>query len=46
MPWKTNSKEEQRFDLVRQMMAGLVSVIALCRRFGISRQTAYKWRRR
>jgi transposase-like protein len=46
MPWKTNSKEEQRFDLVRQMMAGLVSVITLCRRLGISRQTAYKWRRR
>src|SRR5205085_4532830 len=46
MPWKTNSKEEQRFDLVRQMMAGLVSVITLCRRFGISRQTAYKWRQR
>ena len=46
MPWKTNSKEEQRFDLVRQMMAGLVPVIKLCRRFGISRQTAYKWRRR
>src|SRR5260370_1124063 len=37
MPWKTNSKEEQRFDLVRQMMAGFVSVIKLCRRLGVWR---------
>ncbi len=43
MPWKKKRKEEQKFDLVRQMMAGVASVAELSRRFGISRQTAYKW---
>jgi putative transposase len=43
MPWKKKSKEEQKFDLVRQMMAGEASVAELSQRFGISRQTAYKW---
>ena len=46
MPWKVTSKSEQRFDLVRQMSAGQLSVAELCRRFRISRQTAYKWRAR
>ena len=46
MPWKTTSRVEQRFDLVRQMITGRVSVAELCRRFRISRQTAYKWRER
>ena len=46
MPWKPTNKQEQRFDLVRQMRARQVAVVELCRRFKISRQTAYKWRRR
>ena len=46
MPWKNKSKVEQRFDLVRQMAAGKLAVSELCRRFKISRQTAYKWLRR
>jgi transposase InsO family protein len=46
MPWKCVSKQEQRFDLVRQMMCGGGSVTELCRRLGISRQTAYKWKKR
>lgn len=46
MPWKTRSKLEQRFDLVRQMAVGKFSVRELCRRFAVSRQTAYKWRKR
>ena len=46
MPWKPTNKQEQRFDLVRQMQAGNASVVELCRRFQISRQTAYKWRQR
>jgi putative transposase len=46
MPWKSTSKQEQRFDLVCQMRAGKSSVTELCRRFKISRKTAYKWRRR
>jgi putative transposase len=46
MPWKPTNKQEQRFDLVRQMMAYQSSVAELCRRFKISRQTAYKWKNR
>jgi putative transposase len=46
MPWKTKGKIEQRFDLVRQMAAGKHSVSELCRWFSVSRQTAYKWRKR
>jgi putative transposase len=45
MPWKSSSKEEQRLDLVQQMIAGKTPVTELCQRFRISRQTAYKWRR-
>src|SRR5262245_24717849 len=46
MPWKPTNKQEQRFDLVQQMRRRQASVMELCRRFRISRQTAYKWLRR
>jgi transposase InsO family protein len=46
MPWKTRNLEEQRWELVRLMSGGKVSVCELCRRLLISRKTAYKWRRR
>jgi len=46
MPWKLTTKQEQRFDLVRQMQAGQTTVAELCRCFKISRVTAYKWLRR
>lgn len=46
MPWKMTNRQEQRFDLVRQMISGRLSVRELCQRFRISRQTAYKWRHR
>jgi putative transposase len=46
MPWKPTNKQEQRFDLVQQMRGRQVSIVELCRRFRISRQTAYKWQRR
>jgi putative transposase len=46
MPWKKTSLVEQRFDLVRQMAARRSSVKEICGRFGVSRQTAYKWRAR
>lgn len=43
MPWKKTTQVEQRLDLVQQIRRGQVSVVELCRRFGVSRQTAYKW---
>lgn len=46
MPWKKSALIEQRFDLVRQMARGHLALQELCRQFGISRQTAYKWRAR
>jgi putative transposase len=46
MPLKKKYKEEQKFDLVRQMIAGQFSIKELSQRFGVSRQTAYKWRQR
>jgi transposase InsO family protein len=46
MPWKKTDRVEQRYDLVRQMEAGAVTVSELCREANISRQTAYKWRKR
>lgn len=46
MPWKPTNKQEQRFELIRQMRGRELTVAELCRGFKISRQTAYKWRRR
>jgi putative transposase len=46
MPWKKTGLIEQRLDLVRQIIRRNVPLKVLCRRFWISRQTAYKWLRR
>lgn len=46
MAWKPTNKQEQRYELVRQMRLGSESVADLCRRFKISRPTAYKWQAR
>lgn len=46
MPWKQPSLFEQRLELVRQISRRNLPLKVLCRRFGISRQTAYKWLRR
>ena len=46
MPWKRTDRQEQRYDLVKQMQAGKLAVSELCRRFGIAQKTAYKWRKR
>jgi transposase InsO family protein len=43
MPWKTNSQKEQRWNFVQQVLRRKVALIELCRRWGISRKTAYKW---
>ncbi len=46
MAWKAKNIEEQRYEFIRQWEAGERSVSELCREYGISRPTAYKWRRR
>jgi len=46
VPWKATSVLEQRIQLVLEWKQGVHSLAALCRVFGISRQTAYKLIRR
>lgn len=43
MPWKVDSVDVQRLELVRLAVAGGVGVAELARRFSVSRKTVYKW---
>lgn len=43
MAWENFKVEEQRLQLVKAFIAGDASMIDLCRIYGISRKTAYKW---
>lgn len=45
MPW-TETVTMQRLDFIRACRAGTQSVASLCRQFGISRRTGYKWLQR
>ena len=46
MPWKQVSIMEQRHEFVSLARAEDANVSELCRRFGISRDTAYRWLKR
>ena len=46
MPWNTMTREEQRLSLVIELLKPDCNVSGLCRQFGISRKTAYKWKER
>lgn len=47
MPWKKDStKMELRLEFVTLAMREDANISALCRRFGVSRTTGYKWIRR
>ena len=43
MPWQEVSVVDQRLEFVRLAESGLVSFAELCRRFGVKRDTGYKW---
>jgi transposase InsO family protein len=43
MPWREVSVMDQRREFVRLAMQDGVNRAELCRRFGISRETGYKW---
>jgi transposase InsO family protein len=43
MPWKETSTLEQRKQLITRWQRGEEAIAELCREYGISRQTAYKW---
>lgn len=46
MPWKTTNVGEQRLQFVVRAVSGQERLAALCREFGISRPTGYRWRGR
>src|SRR5512146_549542 len=46
MPWKEISPLKQRKEFITRWQEGEEPIAELCRRYGISRQTAYKWIRR
>ena len=43
MPWKERTVMSERSRFVAQAMAGEESFSAVCRAFGVSRKTGYKW---
>jgi len=43
MPWKTTNTMEQRAQFVSLALSRTISFVQLCKRFGISRPTGYKW---
>lgn len=46
MPWKEKTRMSLRLEFVTLALAGKVNVSRLCKQFGISRKTGYKWLRR
>ena len=46
MPWQVNTVMSQRIEFVQLATQADVNFSALCRAFGISRKTGYKWRQR
>lgn len=46
MPWTRTDVSEQRVKFVVRAAARQEAMTALCREFGISRPTGYRWRRR
>jgi len=46
VPWKATSPMDERRAFVRDHELGVFSVAELCRRFGVSRKTGYKWLQR
>ena len=43
MPWSETNEVEQRLQFVTEWKRGETSMSALCRVFGVSRPTGYKW---
>lgn len=46
MPWLETNPMDERMRFIVAHDEGLYSMVELCERFGISRQTGYKWLRR
>lgn len=46
MPWRESSPMSERLEFVLMAKTGVVPFAELCRRFGVSRPTGYRWLRR
>src|SRR5579862_6145816 len=46
MPWKVQLMSKLRADLVRSILVEQTPIAEVCRSFGVSRKTAYKWLQR
>lgn len=46
MPFGESGSVEERVALLREFESGAFSVVELCARYGISRDTFYVWKRR
>jgi transposase InsO family protein len=46
MAWESYTVEKQRLQVVQAYMSGDVSMTHICKQYGISRKTAYKWHQR
>jgi putative transposase len=46
MPWKVSTLMDDRVQFIAAVQAGELPMAVLCRAFGISRKTGYKWRER
>ena len=46
MPWRSTDVGEQRLRFVVRAASGQEAMTVLCREFGVSRTTGYRWRRR
>ena len=46
MPWKERTVYKMREEFVRRAQAKQKSMSALCREYGITRRTGYKWLKR
>ena len=43
MPWQETDAMQERLEFIVRVRQELTSVSVLCREFGISRKTGYKW---
>lgn len=46
MAWELKKVEDQRAELVKLYAQGILSMTDICKQFGVSRKTGYKWIRR
>ncbi len=46
MGWKETNKLDQRVEFVNRVLTEKVSFTELCKEYGISRKTGYKWKQR